>query len=189
MSLEGRGEALGGRSETQSLKVLLRHLPLQFTAQEAKALVAQRTRGGLRESAATLWTLSVTTTAPPALAGTSISQAWGLLMTAVLRTCPGAGVAEIKSKHNWLSGSQLPQVNFPHTVHGKKQKPKCPQQDRMLRIPNYCRNANQNGNKRSSPIRASSGGYTKGKRAWGKGTPLHSRQEGTLTTSSIMDSL
>ena len=44
-------------------------------------------------------------------------------MTAVLRTCPGAGVAEIKSKHNWISGSQLPQVNFPHTVHGKNKNP------------------------------------------------------------------
>lgn len=36
MSLEGRGEALRERSETQSPKLLLRHLPLQFTAQEAK---------------------------------------------------------------------------------------------------------------------------------------------------------
>ena len=36
MSLEGRGEALGGGSETQPLKLLLRHVPLQFTGQEAK---------------------------------------------------------------------------------------------------------------------------------------------------------
>ena len=49
-----------------------------------KALVAQRTRCGLRESAATLWTLSVTTTAHPALAGTSISQALG----SVNDSCP-----------------------------------------------------------------------------------------------------
>ena len=34
-SLEGRGEALRGRSETQPLK-LLRHIPFQFAAQEAK---------------------------------------------------------------------------------------------------------------------------------------------------------
>ena len=31
MSLEGRGEVLQGRSETQPLKLLLRHIPLQFT--------------------------------------------------------------------------------------------------------------------------------------------------------------
>ena len=43
-------------------------------------------------------------------------------MIAVLRTCPGAGIAEINSKHKQLSGGQLPQVNFPHTVHGKKKK-------------------------------------------------------------------
>ena len=37
MSLEGRGEALGGRSETQPLKVAQAHsIPIQFTAQEAK---------------------------------------------------------------------------------------------------------------------------------------------------------
>ena len=36
MSLEGRGEALGVRSETQPPKLLLRHLPLQFTPEEAK---------------------------------------------------------------------------------------------------------------------------------------------------------
>ena len=37
MNLEGRGdEVLGGRSETQSLNLLLRHSPLQFTAQEAR---------------------------------------------------------------------------------------------------------------------------------------------------------
>ena len=44
-------------------------------------------------------------------------------MAAVLRTCPGAGIAEINSKRNWLSGSQLPQVNFPHTVLGKDKDP------------------------------------------------------------------
>ena len=49
MSLEGRGEALGVRSEIHSFKLLLRHIPLQFTAQEAKlpkALVVQGARGG-----------------------------------------------------------------------------------------------------------------------------------------------
>ena len=44
-------------------------------------------------------------------------------MTAVLRTCPGAGTAEINSKRNRLSGSQLPQANFPHTILGKNKDP------------------------------------------------------------------
>ena len=48
---------------------------------------------------------------------------WGQLMTAVLRTCPGAGIAEMNLKHNRLSGSQQPQVNFPHIVHGKNKDP------------------------------------------------------------------
>ena len=154
-----------------------------------KALVAQRTRGGLRESAATLWTLSVTTTAPLALTGTSISQALGSVNDSCPqdmswgRSCRNKVEAQLAFKKPTATGK------FSSHRSWKKQKPKCPQQDRMLRIPNYCRNANQNENKRSSPIRASSGGYTKGKRAWGKGTPLHSRREGTLTTSSIMDSL
>ena len=82
-------------------------------------------------------------------------------MTAVL-SCPGAGIVEINPKYNQLSGSQLPQVNFPHTAYGKKQRPKPPPQDKKLSIPNYCRKINQNENKKSSPInpiRASSGGY------------------------------
>ena len=98
------------------------------------------------ESAAILWTHSVTTIAPPALtaAAAAAGAYWHLYFSAVLRTCPGAGIAEINSKHNRLSGSQLPQVNFPHTIHGKKQRPKSPPQDKMLSIPNGCRNANQN---------------------------------------------
>ena len=34
MSLEGRGKALGGGSETQGLWGLLSHIPLKFIAQE-----------------------------------------------------------------------------------------------------------------------------------------------------------
>ena len=36
MSLERRGEALGVGSETQPLRLLLRHVSLQFTGQEGK---------------------------------------------------------------------------------------------------------------------------------------------------------
>ena len=144
---------------------LRRHIPFQFNSQPRKpscpdsgCLRNQRWPG---ESAAILWTHSVTTIAPPALtaAAAAASAYWHLYFSAVLRTCPGAGIAEINSKHNRLSGSQLPQVNFPHTIHGKKQRPKSPPQDKMLSIPNYCRNANQNENKKSGPMRASSGGY------------------------------
>ena len=159
MNLEGRGEVLGGRSETQPLK-LLRHIPFQFNSQPRKPSCPRNQRSP-GESAAILWTHSVTTIAPPALtaAAAAASAYWHLYFSAVLRTCPGAGIAEINSKHNRLSGSQLPQVNFPHTIHGKKQRPKSPPQDKMLSIPNYCRNANQNENKKSGPMRASSGGY------------------------------
>ena len=43
-------------------------------------------------------------------------------MTVALRKRPGLGIAEINSKYNQLSGSQLPQVNFPYTAYGKKTK-------------------------------------------------------------------
>ena len=36
----------------------------------------------------------------------------------------------------------------------EKKRPKPPPQDKMLSIPNYCRNAHQNENKKSSPISA-----------------------------------
>ena len=53
MSLEGRGEALGGRSsEMQTLGCLLSHIPLYFTAQEAyspKVLVAGGTNMGVKK--------------------------------------------------------------------------------------------------------------------------------------------
>ena len=38
--------------------------------------------------------------------GTSVSQAWGLSMTVVLRTWPGAWIERINSKHNQLSKYQ-----------------------------------------------------------------------------------
>ena len=109
---------------SQPPKLLLRHLPLQFTPEEAKlpwGSGGPRNQRWSGESAATLWTLSVTTVSPLVLTGTS--SVAGLFMTVVLRTCPGAGTAEINSKHNRLSGSQLPQVNFPHSVHGKNKDP------------------------------------------------------------------
>ena len=55
-------------------------------------------------------------------------------MTAVLSTCPGAGIAEINSKHNRLSGK------FSSHRSGKK-RPEPPAQDKKLSFPNYCGNA------------------------------------------------
>ena len=111
-----------------------------------------------------MWTLSVTTPSPPALTGTSVSQ--GGLMTAVLSTCPGAGIAEINSKHNRLSGSQLPQVNFPHTVQGKK-RPKPPAQDKKLSFPNYCGNASLSETRNQvAPEHPQEATNTGGSRAW-----------------------
>ena len=86
-----------------------------------KALVAQGTRDGLGGRADTLWTLSVTKQHLWRLLAPLFLKRWNLLMTAVL-SCPGAGISEMNSKYNQLSGSQLPQVNFPYTAYGKKTK-------------------------------------------------------------------
>ena len=40
----------------------------------------------------------------------------GLFMTAHLKKCPREGIFAMNSKHNELSRSHLPQINFPHTI-------------------------------------------------------------------------
>ena len=107
-------------------------------------------------------------------------------MTAVLRTCPAAGIAEINSKHNRLSGSQLPQVDFPHTVHGKNKDPnlyprtRCSASLNTAGMPINMQTRKQVPSLPSEhPQEATN---SKGSRAWGKETPLHSRWKGTLTT-------
>jgi len=40
----------------------------------------------------------------------------GLFMTANLKKCPREGIFEMNSRHNELSRSHLPQINFPHTI-------------------------------------------------------------------------
>ena len=88
-----------------------------------KALVAGGTRVDMKKccllvdiscnynfSTCTYWHLQVT-------------RPVGLLMTAALRKGPGLGIAEINSKHNQLSRSQLQQVNFPHILYRKEKSP------------------------------------------------------------------
>ena len=73
-------------------------------------------------------------------------------MTTSLRKGPAVNLADINSRNNQLSRSQLQQVNFPQHPLRKKTKLKRPQ-DKMLSIPNYYgRNANQNDKKKSYSI-------------------------------------
>ena len=68
-------------------------------------------------------------------------------MTAALRKCSGAGIAEINSKHNQLFGSQL---HWSIYLTPLKEKPN-PNHHKMLSISNCCRNAEQNDNGKSNP--------------------------------------
>ena len=73
-------------------------------------------------------------------------------MTTALRKGPAVDLADINSRNNQLSRSQLQQVNFPQHPLRKKTKLKRPQ-DKMLSILNYYgRNANQNDKKKSYSI-------------------------------------
>ena len=114
------------------------------------------------KSAVTLWTLSVTTTAPPALTGTSVSQALG----SDNASCPQdmSWGRNCRNKFQMQPAFRKPSATGKFSSHrsGKRQRPKPPPQDKKLSIPNYCRNINQIENKKSSPIspiRAFSGGY------------------------------
>ena len=159
MSLEGRGEALGGRSEAQPLKLLLRHISTPIHSPGSQ--VAQGTRGGQGK------------VPPPcghflyynctsALTGTSVS----LALRSVNDSCPqdmSCG-RNCRNKFQTQPAFRKPTATGRFSSHSswKKQRPKPLPQDKMLSIPKYCRNANQHANKKASPItpiRASSGGY------------------------------
>ena len=115
-------------------------------------------------------------------------------MTAALRKGPGMVIAEINSKHNQLSRSQLQQVNFPHILYRKEKIPKRPQ-DKMLNIPIYSRrNANLKDNKKSIPTCQNghphkSTNNKQGREPGGEETPLHGQCECTLGTAPRKDSL
>ena len=158
-----------------------------------EALVAQGTRGGQGKVLPPCGHFLVTTTALPELTGTSVSQALGSDNDSCSQDMSWG--RNCRNKFQTQPAFRKPTATGKFSSHhsGKKQRPKPPPQDKKLSIPNYCRKINQNENKKSSPInpiRASSGGYKQeGKRARGKGTPLHSRWEGTWTTPSRVDSL
>ena len=74
-------------------------------------------------------------------------------MTAAVRKRPTAGAGEIHSKHSRLSGSQFPKAKLSsHSLRKKrKHKPKPPPPNKMLSIPNCCRNANRKDDGKSNP--------------------------------------
>ena len=138
---------------------LRRHIPFQFNSQPRKPSCPRNQRSP-GESAATLWTRSVTTTAPPHghLCFSSVGS--------VNDSCPqdmSCG-RNCRNKFQTQPAFRKPTATGEFSSHPsrKKLRLKLLRQDKMLSIPKYCRNANQNGDKKSSPIspiRASSGGY------------------------------
>ena len=104
----------------------------------------------------------------------------GLLMTVALRKRPGLGIAEINSKYNQLSRSQLQQVNFPHIIHAKEKKEEKPQNDyrtrciafliitgRMTKLQQISPYTSQNGH----PHKSTSNKCRR--EPAGEGTPIH----------------
>ena len=148
-------------------------------------------QGWAWRTAVSLWVFPITTLWPTVLNCRCNSQACGLLMTAVLRKGPGVGIADINSKHSWLSRSQLQQVNFPYTLKGKKipntQRTRCTAflitTGRMTKWQQISHHTSQNGH----PHKSTSNKCRR--QPAGEGTPIHGWWQCTFAAVTRKDSL